>query len=173
MDDLMPKMRAVLDTTPTRWASLTAAVPDDVLRRAPAPGEWSALDCLRHLRDAERDAFQVRLQEFQAGQDLVPFDPAQQDSLPRGETAQQLIEDFAHLRAASLALLAEVGPEALAMTVIHGEYGPVRLREMLHYWAAHDLMHTIQAERSLMQPFIVGSGPWRAMCADYDVSATT
>lgn len=28
-------------------------------------------------------------------------------------------------------------------------------------WPAHDLNHTIQAERSLMQPFIRGCGPWR------------
>jgi len=27
--------------------------------------------------------------------------------------------------------------------------------------SAHDLMHTVQAERAMMQPFIAGSGPWR------------
>jgi hypothetical protein len=171
MDEPNARMRAILVTTPTRWQALAVETPDDLLRRAPVAGEWSALDCLRHLRDAERDVFQVRLRAFQAGQDLVPYDPAKQGSAPHGETTQLLIEDFVHLRAASLALLSEVGPEALAITVTHGEYGPVRLGEMLHYWAAHDLIHTIQAERALMQPFIMQSGPWRAMCADYDVSA--
>jgi hypothetical protein len=30
---------------------------------------------------------------------------------------------------------------------------------MIHEWAAHDLMHTIQGERALMQPFIADCGP--------------
>jgi hypothetical protein len=32
---------------------------------------------------------------------------------------------------------------------------------MLQTWAAHDLNHTVQAERALMQPFMRGCGPWR------------
>jgi hypothetical protein len=37
--------------------------------------------------------------------------------------------------------------------------------------AAHDLNHTVQAERALMQPFIAGSGPWRTagVFADHDL----
>jgi hypothetical protein len=42
---------------------------------------------------------------------------------------------------------------------------------MLNYWAAHDLTHTIQAERALMQPLIVNSGHWRTMYREHDVSA--
>src|SRR4051812_41641114 len=173
MDDVMPEFQAVLCTTPVRWTALTAAVPDHLLRRAPAPGEWAAIDCLRHLRDAERDVFQRRLEAFRAGQDLVPYDPERHGTAPGGEPAQALAEDFARLRAVSLEQLAEVKPEDLEITVTHGEYGAVQLGAMLHYWAAHDLMHTIQAERALMQPFITRSGPWRVMCADYDVDGAT
>jgi hypothetical protein len=43
----------------------------------------------------------------------------------------------------------------------------VSLNEMLHEWAAHDLNHTIQAERALMQPFIQESGPWQPYFADH------
>jgi uncharacterized damage-inducible protein DinB len=168
--ELLPRLRAVLATTPGRWLALTAEVPDDLLRQAPEPGEWAAVDCLRHLRDAERDVFPVRLRAFKVGQDLAPYDPERQGRAPGDETPAALAEEFARLRAANQALLADVKPEDLDLTVTHGEYGPVRLGEMLHYWAAHDLMHTVQAERALMQPFIAGSGPWRAMCADYDVA---
>jgi hypothetical protein len=41
---------------------------------------------------------------------------------------------------------------------------------LLHEWAAHDLTHTIQAEKALMQPFIQGSGPWRFYFQDHEVS---
>lgn len=45
------------------------------------------------------------------------------------------------------------------------------LRELLNEWAAHDLMHLVQAERAVMQPFIPDSGLWRFYFADHDVEA--
>lgn len=169
MDDVMSGPRAVLTTTPVRWTSLTTTLSDGLLRRVPVSGEWAAVDCLRHLRDAEQDVFQVRLEAFRAGRDLVPYDPERDGSTATAESVQAMAEDFARLRAASLEMLADVRPEDLEITVTHGEYGPVQLGAMIQYWAAHDLMHTVQAERALMQPFITRSGPWRVMCADYDV----
>ena len=44
------------------------------------------------------------------------------------------------------------------------------LGELLHEWAAHDLNHTVQAERALMQPLIQGSGPWQLYFADHKLS---
>ena len=44
---------------------------------------------------------------------------------------------------------------------MHSELGPVTLGQAMDTWAAHDLNHTMQAERALMQPFISGSGAWR------------
>lgn len=54
-----------------------------------------------------------------------------------------------------------------------GACGPnrVTLREMLNEWAGHDLMHTVQAELAVMQPFITASGPWRGYFADHDAGA--
>jgi len=48
-----------------------------------------------------------------------------------------------------MALLAQAQEADIEREVIYGEYGPVRRGELLHEWAAHDLM----------QPFIAGSGP--------------
>jgi hypothetical protein len=59
----------------------------------------------------------------------------------------------------------------LERTAGHPELGQVTLREMLNEWAAHDLMHTVQAERALMQPFVVGSGKWRGTFAAHDAAA--
>ena len=171
MDELLPQLRAILATTPSRWLSLTEQLPDNLLTRPPAPGEWSAVECLRHLRDAERDVFPVRVRAFLAGEDLVPYDPDAAMTAGSSESPSELARDFARRRAESLALLATVTTEDVGRTVTHGEYGPVRLGELLHEWAAHDLMHTVQAERSLMQPFVAGSGPWRATFADHDVAA--
>jgi hypothetical protein len=73
------------------------------------------------------------------------------------------------LRAGSLALPEKVKPDALARRARHSELGMVTLGELLHEWAGHDLMHTVQAERALMQPFIRGCGPWRPYFADHDI----
>jgi hypothetical protein len=54
---------------------------------------------------------------------------------------------------------------------MHPELGRVTLGELVHEWAAHDLNHTIQAEQSVMQPFIAGSGPWRFYFKAHDVEA--
>ena len=64
-----------------------------------------------------------------------------------------------------------VRDEHLDLRVRHSDLGPVRLREMLYEWAAHDLMHTVQAERAIMQAFLPGTGPWREFFADHDVQS--
>jgi hypothetical protein len=170
MNQLLPSVRAVLETTAPRWLTLAATLPPDLLRRPPAPGEWSAVDCLRHLCDAERDVFPVRVRAFLAGRNLTPYDAVAQGSGDAGETPLALAEDFARQREESLALLAQMQPADLNRQVTHGEYGPVRLAELLHEWAAHDLMHSVQAEQALMQPFVAGSGPWRSSFAAHDVA---
>jgi hypothetical protein len=82
-----------------------------------------------------------------------------------------MASEFAALREQSLDLLARLSPADLSRTARHADLGTVTLGDMIHEWAAHDLNHTVQAERALMQPFIAGSGPWRAAgyFADHDV----
>ncbi len=75
MDDLLPHVLSVLSTTPERWRALAGTVQPDLLSRPPAPGEWSALDCLRHLLATERDVFPVRVAAIMAGRDFEAFDP--------------------------------------------------------------------------------------------------
>ncbi len=170
METVLVQVQSVLVTTAGRWLNLTDKIADDLLLRAPAPGEWSACDCLRHLLDTERDVFAVRLRAFMAGQDIPAFDPDTESHDYGDRTAFQLADDFARHRSENLALLEQVGALDLARTVQHSELGPVTLAQLLHEWAAHDLMHTVQAERALMQPFIAGSGPWRDYFRDHDVA---
>lgn len=166
--DLLLGVRAVLSTTPVRWVSLTDTLPLDLLSRPPAANEWSALDCLRHLFDTERKVFPVRVQACLAGQDFVAFNPDTEGTKDVTWTPAQLAADFAQLRAESLTALEQVTTVDLARTVRHSELGPVTLGELLHEWAGHDLMHTVQAERAVMQPFILGCGPWRPYFQDHD-----
>jgi hypothetical protein len=77
--------------------------------------------------------------------------------------------EFARLREGSLEALKKVSEADLLRKARHSELGMVTLGELLHEWAAHDLNHTVQAEKALMQPFIAGSGAWRVYFKDHDV----
>jgi hypothetical protein len=172
MDNPLPQAQAVLSTTAARWQHLAEVLPADLLSRPAAPGEWAALDCLRHLLDAERLVFPVRLQALLAGQDFVPFDPNREGAKHTTETPQQMAAEFARLRAESLVTLAKVTVDDLPRRARHPEFGLVTLVELLHTWPAHDLNHTMQAERALMQPFMLGSGPWRKFFQDHEFKET-
>ena len=71
------------------------------------------------------------------------------------------------MRNSSLQLLEGLKPTDLSRKARHEELGPVTLEQMLYEWAGHDLMHTVQAERALLQPFILGSGVWQPFFADH------
>ena len=164
--------RAVLSTTPERWHAWSAPFPADLLTQAPASGEWSPRRCLQHLLDAERVNFPVRLQAFLAGRDFDPFDPNRENADLETQTPAQLAAAFAQARSDSLVLLDGVTEGDLGRIVRHPEFGPVTLAQMLQTWAAHDLNHTVQAERALMQPFMRACGPWRAFFRDHEIGGS-
>jgi hypothetical protein len=172
MDPLIARVREVLSITPERWRLLSASVDLGLLERNPALGEWSAIECLQHLLNAEVGAFSVRLQAFLDGRDLAAFDrDADGSRLEPTMDPTIVAARFAEARARSLTSLAALTEADLKRTARHPKLGQVTLGEMLNEWAAHDLMHTVQAERAVMQPFIVASGPWRGHFADHETPA--
>jgi hypothetical protein len=169
MSDLLTQTRSVLATSADRWAAL-ARIDAGLLARRPAPGEWSAFECLAHVVDTELAVFEARVRAILAGRDFAGFDPdAQGTAGGAGETAPERAGRLAPMRATSLATLAGLVPDDLPRTARHAELGLVTLAELLNEWAAHDTMHIVQAERALMQAFVPGSGPWRPSFADHDV----
>ena len=172
MSNPIPRIKAILATTTARWLSLTETIPAPVLTRSPAPNEWSALDCLTHLFDTEQWVFPVRVRALLAGQPIPAFDPDTQGTKNTPLAPEQLAAEFSRHRHSSLVELEQVTVLDLTRSSHHSELGTVTLGELLHEWAAHDLMHTVQAERALMQPFILQTGPWRFYFRDHDVSSS-
>lgn len=159
MDSMKERVLSILSTTPARWQELTRALPADLATEAPAPAEWSAVECLIHMVDTER-LFQFRLAAFLEGRDFPAFNPDEEGTRSANPQPAALAAEFAARRAESLGQLERLTPADYERTARHAELGPVTLREMLNEWAAHDLNHTVQAERALMQPFIRACGPW-------------
>jgi hypothetical protein len=161
---------SILRTTPLRWLNLIDSLPQPLLVRVPATGQWSALACLQHMIDVER-VFQLRLRAFLDGQESFPaFNPdAEGSQNAASPSAQDLVKEFAGLRASSLKMIVELQPADLQRQCRHQELGRVTLEQMLNEWPAHDLNHTVQAERALMQPFIQACGPWQVYFSDHVV----
>lgn len=170
MEDILQHTHDILTTNAKRWLALTESISPDLLRRAPAPGEWSAVECLQHLLDTERSIFPARIEHLLAGRDFAAFDPDSEGTKPGANLSpKEMAADYARCRELSLAVLARVTLADLHRTARHSELGIVTMSELLHEWAAHDLMHTVQAERAIMQPFITASGPWRHYFKDHDI----
>ncbi|HVO41256.1 MAG TPA: DinB family protein [Aggregatilineales bacterium] len=161
---------AILTTTPTRWLNLVQSVPEELLLLKPAPMEWSVLDCLQHIVDCERLSMPLRVKALLAEQGFPGFNPATDGSKQAPTVA--LADEFNRLRRENLSLLAPVTEADLDKRALHAEYGMVTLSEFLHHWAGHDLMHTVQAERALLQPFIRGCGPWQVEYTGHAVRAS-
>ncbi len=128
---------------------------------------------MQHLADTERWVFPVRVEAILAGQEFSAFDPDSQGTKPDvTQSSVVLVEEFARLRTGGLAVLKKATPADLSRQARHQELGIVTLSELLHEWVAHDLMHTVQAERALMQPFIQGCGPCQSYFNDHFVRSS-
>ena len=170
MQDLLSDVRSILTGTPARWSSLAQTIPAELFTRRPAPKEWSAIECLQHIIDTEH-SYQFRLQAFLYGRDFPAFDPDTEGTqVQEAQSPATLADEFIQLRQQSLKALERITPADFNLPARHPELGPVKLEQMLNAWAAHDLNHTVQAEQAMMQPFIVGSGPWQVFFSDHRIA---
>lgn len=169
MEKFFSDVLTILSTTPERWQRLVGDLPADLLRRKPLPSEWSAIECLSHIVSAET-VFNFRLKCFLEGVDFTAFNPDDQGKAAP-QSAQELAAAYSRIRQESLKHLEALSEVDFDRTALHPKMGPVTLRQMLNEWAAHDLMHTVQAERALMQPFIDACGPWQRSFLDHWVGA--
>lgn len=170
MGNILELVISVLKTTPQRWLQLAETIPIELLKRAPATKEWSAHECLQHLVDTERIVFPARIEYLLRGEDFPAFNPDADGSKPRNDLSpKDLAKEFEILRAKNLTILSKVQEKDLSRKAKHQELGIVSLGEMINEWAGHDLMHTVQGERAVMQVFIEGCGPWKYLFAAHVV----
>ena len=130
----------------------TAGLDDATLRRAEAPGKWSANEVIQHLADTEvvyawrtRQILTVDRPEIQG------YD---QDAWARrlGYAAMPLdvaLGQLRGVRAANLRLWRSLTPAERARVGLHSERGPESLDLLIRMMGAHDLVHRRQIDRVL------------------------
>ena len=122
------------------------------LARRPARGEWSATEVLGHLLDAEVTlGFRIRKLAAEPGAPIVAWD---QDRWTAGlrhrrADARTLAAAYAALRAANVDQVRRMSPAQRRAGGRHPAYGRLRVEQILHHWAEHDLNHIEQIRAAL------------------------
>jgi hypothetical protein len=126
----------------------------DDLRTPPEAGEWSVLQCVGHIVDAEI-VYAGRYRWILA-HDQPPLIGYDQDRWVErlGHSSAvpgELLELFAALRRANIALWERTPPDERARVGLHEERGPESFELSFRLVAGHDRFHLAQAERALQQ----------------------
>ena len=124
----------------------------DLLRTRPAPGEWSVIELLGHMLDAE--IVSSGRYRWVLAEDQPPLTPYDQDlwvaALGYNDAdPMDLLETFDALRAANLALWRRSTPEQRLRAGMHGERGPESFDLMFRLLAGHSRFHLDQMHRTL------------------------
>ena len=139
--------------TPAAVRALVANAGDD-LRTAPAAGEWSVVELVGHIADAELVA--SGRYRWILAHDQPPIPGYDQDLWAsrlrhREADPDELITVFEALRTANLALWRRTPVEDRARLGIHAERGPESYELTFRLLAGHDRFHLDQARRTLEQ----------------------
>jgi DinB superfamily len=142
---------AVQASTPEAVRDLLARAGDHLSMR-PEATEWSVLECLAHITDAEIvSSARYRWILAHDEPELVGYDQDRWVDRLHGpsEDADDLLALFEPLRAANLALWTRTPEERRDRIGIHQERGPESYRLTFTLIAGHDRFHLAQAERAL------------------------
>lgn len=158
---------ALLRRTPAALDALLRDLPDTWTHANEGDTTWSAFDVVGHLIHGERTDWMPRVTRvLEAGetQAFDPFDRWGQEREIQGKSLDQLLDEFAHLRAESLRALGalHLQPADLERRGTHPALGVVTLSELLATWAAHDLTHLHQISRVMAHQYRTAVGPWSA-----------
>jgi uncharacterized damage-inducible protein DinB len=158
---------AILERTPGTLRALLAGLPAAWTDATEGPETWSPYDVVGHLVHGERADWIPRARIILAQgaeRRFAPFDRTAMFRESGGKSLDDLLDEFARLRAESLATLAgwRLTEPEFALQGEHPTFGPVTLRQLLSTWVAHDLSHLGQIARVMAKQYRDAVGPWRA-----------
>jgi hypothetical protein len=141
---------SVQASTPPLLRRLVDDAGSDLAAR-PEPDEWSVVECIAHLVDAE--VVMSSRYRFVLAQDEPPLIGYDQDRwvdrLHHDDDLEHMLDLFDGLRLANVTLWARTPKEQRQRVGIHQERGPESYDLSFRMLAGHDRFHVAQAERAL------------------------
>ena len=128
-------------------SALLADLPREVIETSNDEG-WSLKDIVAHLVDAEGIAFEERITRMltESRPMIASIDPP--GRLIAGGFAMRSLEDLLATldreRAAHVPWLESLSLQQLLRTGEHDQVGELRVLDIVHQWAAHDMAHLRQ-----------------------------
>ena len=158
---------ALLERTPAALDALLRGLPEAWTHHNEGDGTFTVVDVVGHLIYADKVDWMPRARmilEHGESRAFEPFDRWGHVDECRGKTMPQVLDEFASVRAQSLAALRalDLQPAQLELRGRHPSLGSVTLSELLATWAAHDLTHLHQLSRIMAHQFREAVGPWAA-----------
>ncbi|HNT54684.1 MAG TPA: DinB family protein [Anaerolineaceae bacterium] len=146
---------AALQSTPAALDTLIEGLPRSIWSQPPAPGEWSLLEIICHLRDVDREINLPRMQLICCSGEDNPFLPGVSADgwvAERHYAAEALpaaLLEMQQSRGDLLALLADLPAESWARPARHAIFGPTRLLELVEFMVTHDQNHVRQSRQAV------------------------
>jgi hypothetical protein len=145
---------AALEHAPALVIPLVRQASPDIVKRRPAPGEWSIHENACHLAEVHPLFFR-RLDLMLAEDDpaIVSYDPGRDD--PEDALLKLDLDDalrrFAHDRARLVERLRTLRPDEWARTARHEEYNSYSIFTMFRHLALHDFHHAYRIEEIVLR----------------------
>lgn len=136
--------------TPVILRALVRGIDDEQARYRPSAGEWSIVEVVAHLADADERAHErVRRMLEEEQPVLAAYDPAAlaEERNYRAMSLAQALARFEQLRAAHVATLAQLGTADWQRSGHHEEAGTITVESLTRHMAAHDAVHLAQIAR--------------------------
>ncbi|CAN5494307.1 hypothetical protein BH09SUM1_BH09SUM1_00420 [soil metagenome] len=156
-----------LERAPQTYRAMLAGLSPAWTNATEGPDTWNAYDIVGHLIHGERTDWIPRAKIILAqgpNRRFEPYDRFAQFRESQGKSLNELLDEFARLRAENVATLKcwRLTDAQLALEGEHPALGPATLRQLLATWVAHDLGHIAQTARVLAKQYRDAIGPWRA-----------
>lgn len=156
----------ILERTPAVLRAMLSGVGEHWALRNYGEGTFSPFDVVGHLIHGERTDWIPRLRRILDHGESRPFEPFDRFAMhaaSRGKSIDDLLDEFARLRAENLVVLraSSLTAEQLAVRGTHPALGSVTIGELLATWTVHDLNHVRQIAKAMAWQYRDDVGPWR------------
>lgn len=166
MDFHLDNTIALLSRTPATLNALLRGLPEVWTHRNEGGETWTPFQIVAHLIHGDRDDWVARAKRILEFGECKSFDPFDREGAERERLSKrldQLLDEFARVRAEKLAELKALKLEStdFAKTGMHPVFGVVTMSQLLATWAVHDLTHLHQISRVMAQQYADAVGPWK------------